>query len=213
MALALMRSHRRWLYIFLWLVIAAFIILYIPALTTKGQGMPGETVVNVGGLPVSVGEFQRTYYRQRQMYDRLYQGRLDENTLRRLGLEEQVLEGGGGEHDPQGRDPGGDRRGDRRLRTTPKQDDRPLRGGEECRFGVVDRGQPPGRLEITDHQCQRLFLTALVQAQAPHGLVVSAVDGQVKSAEPLEGENRAPAEHPDGPSDGIISFEQPALTV
>jgi peptidyl-prolyl cis-trans isomerase D len=93
MALALMRRHRRWLYIFLWLVIAAFIILYIPALTTKGQGMPGETVVNVGGLPVSVGEFQRTYYRQRQMYDRLYQGRLDENALRRLGLEEQVLEG------------------------------------------------------------------------------------------------------------------------
>ena len=29
MALALMRRHRRWLYIFLWLVIAAFIILYI----------------------------------------------------------------------------------------------------------------------------------------------------------------------------------------
>jgi peptidyl-prolyl cis-trans isomerase D len=93
MALALMRRHRRWLYIFLWLVIAAFIILYIPALTTKGQGMPGETVVNVGGLPISVGEFQRAYYRQRQMYDRLYEGRLDESALRRLGLEQQVLEG------------------------------------------------------------------------------------------------------------------------
>jgi peptidyl-prolyl cis-trans isomerase D len=93
MALALMRRHKRWLYVFLWLVIAAFIILYIPALTTKGQGMPGETVVSVGGLPVSVGEFQRTYYRQRQMYDRLYQGRLDERTLRQLGIEEQVLEG------------------------------------------------------------------------------------------------------------------------
>jgi peptidyl-prolyl cis-trans isomerase D len=50
-------------------------------------------VVTVGGLPVSVGEFQRTYYRQRQMYDRLYQGRLDENRLRQLGIEEQVLEG------------------------------------------------------------------------------------------------------------------------
>jgi peptidyl-prolyl cis-trans isomerase D len=92
MALALMRRHKRWLYIFLWLVIAAFIILYIPALTTKGQGMPGETVVSVGGLPVSVGEFQRTYQRQRQIYDRLYQGRLDENMLRQLGLEEQVFE-------------------------------------------------------------------------------------------------------------------------
>ena len=49
--------------------------------------------MTVGGLPVSVGEFQRAYYRQRQMYDRLYQGRLDENMLRQLGLEEQVLEG------------------------------------------------------------------------------------------------------------------------
>lgn len=92
MALALMRRHRRWLYIFLWLVIAAFIILYIPALTTEGQGTPGEAVVTVGGLPVSVGEFQRTYLRQRQMYDRLYQGRLDENMLRQMGLEEQVLD-------------------------------------------------------------------------------------------------------------------------
>ena len=93
MALALMRRHRRWLYIFLWLVIAAFIILYIPTLQDSGQGTPGEAVVKVGGLPVSVGEFQRTYRRQRQMYDRLYQGRLDENMLRQMGLEEQVLEG------------------------------------------------------------------------------------------------------------------------
>jgi peptidyl-prolyl cis-trans isomerase D len=93
MALALMRRHRRWLYIFLWLVIAAFIILYIPTLQDSGQGTPGEAVVRVGGLPVSVGEFQRTYRRQRQMYDRLYQGRLNEDMLRQMGLEEQVLEG------------------------------------------------------------------------------------------------------------------------
>jgi peptidyl-prolyl cis-trans isomerase D len=93
MALALMRRHRRWLYIFLWLVIAAFIILYIPTLQDAGQGTPGEAVVTVGDLPVSVGEFQRTYRRQRQMYDQLYQGRLDESMLRQMGLEEQVLEG------------------------------------------------------------------------------------------------------------------------
>jgi peptidyl-prolyl cis-trans isomerase D len=93
MALALMRRHRRWLYIFLWLVIAAFIILYIPTLQDSGQGTPGEAVVKVGGLPVSVGEFQRTYRRQRQMYDRLYQGRMNEEMLRQMGLEEQVLEG------------------------------------------------------------------------------------------------------------------------
>ena len=92
MALALMRRHKRWLYIFIWLVIAAFIILYIPAFRDEGRGTPNETVVNVGGLPVSVGEFQRTYSRQRQMYDRLYQGRLNEDMLRQLGLEQQVLD-------------------------------------------------------------------------------------------------------------------------
>jgi peptidyl-prolyl cis-trans isomerase D len=92
MALALMRRHRRWLYIFLWLVIAAFIILYIPAFQSQGRGTPAETVVSVGGLPISVAELQRTYTRQRQMYDRLYQGRLDENMIRQLGLEEQALE-------------------------------------------------------------------------------------------------------------------------
>ncbi len=38
MALALMRRHKRWLYVFLWLVIAAFIILYIPAFQDEGRG-------------------------------------------------------------------------------------------------------------------------------------------------------------------------------
>jgi len=93
MALALMRRHRRWLYVFLWLVIAAFIILYIPALTgTQSEGTPSEAVATVGGLPVTVGEFQRTFQRQRQVYDRLYQGRMTPAMMRHLGLEEQVLE-------------------------------------------------------------------------------------------------------------------------
>ena len=93
MALALMRRHRRWLYVFLWLVIAAFVILYIPALTgTQTEGTPSEAVATVGGLPVTVGEFQRTYQRQRQVYDRLYQGRMTPAMLTQLGLEEQVLE-------------------------------------------------------------------------------------------------------------------------
>jgi peptidyl-prolyl cis-trans isomerase D len=84
MALALMRRHRRWLYVFLWLVIAAFIILYIPAFQQEQSGTPGETIVSVGKLPISVGEFQRSYYRQRQVYDRLYQGRLEEPMLRQI---------------------------------------------------------------------------------------------------------------------------------
>jgi peptidyl-prolyl cis-trans isomerase D len=93
MALGYMRRHRRWLYVFLWLVIAAFIILYIPAFQGAQAGSPGETLATVGGLPITVGEFQKTYLRQRQFYERMYQGRMDPQMLKRLGLEDQVLSG------------------------------------------------------------------------------------------------------------------------
>jgi peptidyl-prolyl cis-trans isomerase D len=94
MALGFMRRHRRWLYVFLWLVIAAFIVLYVPALQQESAGSPGETLALVGDEPISVGEFQSAYRRQRQFYERIYQGRpLDAAMLRRLGLEEQVFQG------------------------------------------------------------------------------------------------------------------------
>jgi peptidyl-prolyl cis-trans isomerase D len=90
MALAAMRRHRRWLYGFLWIVILAFVILYVPALTDRGQGTPAETLVEVGGLRVSLGEYQRAYNRLKQYYSQ--QGRIDENMIRQLGLEGQVLD-------------------------------------------------------------------------------------------------------------------------
>jgi peptidyl-prolyl cis-trans isomerase D len=93
MALGFMRRHRRWLYVFLWLVIAAFIVLYIPAFQGESAGSPGETLAKVGGEPISVGEYQRQYQRQRAFYERMYQGRgIDPAMLRRLGLEEQVFQ-------------------------------------------------------------------------------------------------------------------------
>jgi peptidyl-prolyl cis-trans isomerase D len=92
MALGFMRRHRRWLYVFLWLVIAAFIILYIPAFEGVLTGSPGETLAKVGGLPITVGEFRRSYLQQRQLYERIYQGRLDAAALKRMGLEDQVFE-------------------------------------------------------------------------------------------------------------------------
>jgi peptidyl-prolyl cis-trans isomerase D len=93
MALGFMRRHRRWLNVSLGLVIAAFIILYIPALTGVDQGSPGEVLGSVGGVPITVGEFQRAYLQRRQLYERLYQGRLDAAALQSLGLENQVFEG------------------------------------------------------------------------------------------------------------------------
>ena len=92
MALGFMRRHRRWLYGFLWLVIAAFIILYIPAFQGATEKGAGATLVEVGSMPITVGEYQKAYLRQREMYLSLYQGRLDNEALKRMGLEEQTLQ-------------------------------------------------------------------------------------------------------------------------
>jgi len=86
-----MRRHRRWLFGFLWLVIAAFIILYIPAFQGADAGSPGETMAKVGGMPITVGEFRRSVQRQRQRLEQLYQGRLDAEALRSMGIEDQVF--------------------------------------------------------------------------------------------------------------------------
>src|SRR5678815_570076 len=94
MALGFMRRHKRWLYVFLWVVVAAFIIAYIPAFTGMGidSRAAGATLVEVGSMPITVGEYQKAYMRQREMYLSLYQGRLDNEALKRMGLEEQTLE-------------------------------------------------------------------------------------------------------------------------
>jgi peptidyl-prolyl cis-trans isomerase D len=92
MALGFMRRHRRWLNISLGLVIAAFIILYIPAFQGATERGAGATLVEVGSLPITVGEYQKAYARQREMYLSLYQGRLDSEAIKRLGLEEQTLQ-------------------------------------------------------------------------------------------------------------------------
>jgi peptidyl-prolyl cis-trans isomerase D len=93
MALGFMRRHRRWLFGFLWLVIFAFIILYIPAFTRDADQGLGQTVAQVADRKITLGEYQRSYQRQRQMYQSLYQGRMNDEMLRRLGLEEQALQG------------------------------------------------------------------------------------------------------------------------
>ena len=92
MSLGFMRRHRRWLFGFLWLVIAAFIILYIPAFDPGKAAGPGAVLADVGGLPITVGEYQRAFLRQREMYQQMYQGRIDAEMMKRLGIEEQVFE-------------------------------------------------------------------------------------------------------------------------
>jgi len=93
MALGFMRRHRRWLFGFLWLVILAFIILYIPAFDQESDQGLGLTVAQVADRKITLGEYQRSYLRQRQMYQSMYQGRMNDDMLRRMGIEEQALQG------------------------------------------------------------------------------------------------------------------------
>lgn len=93
MALGFMRRHRWWLNWFLVLIIAAFILLYVPAFLKTDSGAPGEVLADVGGMPITRGEFTQAYQRQRQMYEQMYQGRLDPAVLRSLGLEQRTLDG------------------------------------------------------------------------------------------------------------------------
>ena len=93
MALGFMRRHRRWLFVFLWIIIASFVIyLGIPVFQGVDAGSPGETLAKVGAEPITVGEFQKRNNRYRQFYERLYQGRLDAAAFRRMGLEEQAFD-------------------------------------------------------------------------------------------------------------------------
>jgi peptidyl-prolyl cis-trans isomerase D len=96
MALSYLRRHRRWLFGFLWLVIAAFIILYIPAFQGDNEGTPAEVLATVGGQQIKVSEFERTYRQQVGFYERMSQAQgrsLTPEMLRRMGLEEQVFQG------------------------------------------------------------------------------------------------------------------------
>ncbi|MEO8499291.1 MAG: peptidyl-prolyl cis-trans isomerase [Vicinamibacteria bacterium] len=89
MALAFLRRHRRWFFVFLWVVILAFVILYIPNLDPAAR-LADATVATVGGRPIPASEFQKQYLRQRRQFLSMNQG-VDESMLERMGLRDQVL--------------------------------------------------------------------------------------------------------------------------
>ena len=90
MALAFLRRHRRWFFVFLWVVILAFVILYIPNLDPATR-LADSAVATVGGRPIQTSEFQKQYLRQRRQFLAMNQGQVDESMLERMGLREQVL--------------------------------------------------------------------------------------------------------------------------
>jgi len=92
-----MRRHKSWLKWSLALVVLAFIIFYIPAFLGQDDGAGGalmgsSMVARVDGKEISVEEFRRAYMAQIQIYRTAYGGQMNEQMLRQLGIDQQILQ-------------------------------------------------------------------------------------------------------------------------
>ena len=89
-----MRRHRDWLKWSLGLVCVAFVLFYIPDFL-RGSGADAassDTIAKVDGHEIRSGEFRRTYQAQLQAYRSAYGGNMNEQLLKQLGVERQILQ-------------------------------------------------------------------------------------------------------------------------
>jgi peptidyl-prolyl cis-trans isomerase D len=87
-----MRRHKGWLKWSLALVVLTFVVFYIPDFLTPGIGAsPSEVIADVDGEPITVGQFQRRYNAQVTAYRNAYGGQLNDQLLKQLGIDRQIL--------------------------------------------------------------------------------------------------------------------------
>ena len=87
-----MRRHKAWLKWSLALVVLTFVVFYIPDFLTPGIGAsPSEVIAEVEGEPITVGQFQRRYNAQVTAYRNAYGGQLNDQLLKQLGIDRQIL--------------------------------------------------------------------------------------------------------------------------
>src|SRR6187402_156718 len=88
-----MRRHRNWLKWSLALVCLAFVIFYIPDLMSGTSGVTAaETVAIVDGKEIRAEEFRRLYQSQLAQYRQQFGGQVNEQLLKQLGVESQILQ-------------------------------------------------------------------------------------------------------------------------
>ena len=90
-----MRRHKNWLKWSLAVVVLTFVLLYIPDFvqtTPTGTGAgPREVVAEVNGRTVTAGDFQQRYLSQVQAYRQQFGGSMNDQLLRQLGIDRQIL--------------------------------------------------------------------------------------------------------------------------
>jgi peptidyl-prolyl cis-trans isomerase D len=89
-----MRRHRNWLKWSLGLVCLAFVIFYIPDFL-RGDvtgAATNDSVARIEGHDIRADEFRRTYQAQMQAYRSAYGGQMNDQLLKQLGVEQQILQ-------------------------------------------------------------------------------------------------------------------------
>ena len=91
-----MRRHRNWLKWSLALVVLTFIAFYIPSFldttSTSVGASASDVVATVNGKDIRGLDFQRRYQSQIQAYQQQYGGSINEQLLRQLGVDQQILQ-------------------------------------------------------------------------------------------------------------------------
>jgi peptidyl-prolyl cis-trans isomerase D len=89
-----MRRHRDWLKWSLGLVCVAFVLFYIPDFLrgTGADAAASDTIAKVEGHEITAGEFRRTYQAQLQAYRSAYGANMNDQLLKQLGIEQQILQ-------------------------------------------------------------------------------------------------------------------------
>jgi peptidyl-prolyl cis-trans isomerase D len=87
-----MRRHKNWLKWSLFLVVVAFIALYFPDFIGAGSSASLNTeVARVGDERITANTFRRVYQRQMQAYTQAYGGSVNQQMLKQLGVDQQIL--------------------------------------------------------------------------------------------------------------------------
>jgi peptidyl-prolyl cis-trans isomerase D len=88
-----MRRHKGWLKWSLALVVLTFVVFYIPDFLSINTGAaPSQVLAEVQGAPITVGTFTRRYTTQMNAYRQAYGGQMNEQLLRQLGIDRQILQ-------------------------------------------------------------------------------------------------------------------------
>jgi peptidyl-prolyl cis-trans isomerase D len=89
-----MRRHQSWLKWILFIVVVAFIFIYVPQfLRPAGQGaMTTDTLASVDGRKITVGTYQRVYNNQIQQLRQAYGDQFNDQMIQQLGLPQRLLQ-------------------------------------------------------------------------------------------------------------------------